>query len=300
MRVRRLGLLEVSVVGLGCITFGRAVDEKGAWAIVEAALDSGISFFDTADVYANGASESLLGKVLADRRDRVVLASKWGLRPMWDDPEPHGSRAYIRRAIEGSLTRLQTDRIDLYQHHHPDAATPLEDTLAALRELHAEGKILAAGTSNYTPDRVRNAAVIAADIGLPYVSEQAEYSWVYRSPENELLSVCDRSGLGVIAHSPLASGLLTGKVSRDTPPAEGTRLHGYEITDADLDRLERLRGWAEAHGVSLLDVALGGLAAVSPVASVIPGATQPEHARANAAAGQWIPSADELAELKQL
>jgi aryl-alcohol dehydrogenase-like predicted oxidoreductase len=300
VRVRRLGRLEISVVGLGCINFGRLVDEKGTRIVVDAAIDSSISFFDTADVYGDGASETLLGSVLTGHRDRVVLATKWGLRPMWHDPPPHGSRAYVRRAIEGSLTRLQTDRVELYQHHHEDADTPLEETFAALKELHDEGKILAAGTSNYAPAKLQRAAAIADQIGLPYVSEQSEYSWLHREAQNDLLPVCGRTGLCFVAHSPLASGLLTGKVSRDRPPAEGTRLHGHEIEDADLDRVARLRAWAEAHGVSLLEVALGGLVAVPPVVSVIPGATKPEQVRANAAASEWIPSADELAELKQL
>jgi aryl-alcohol dehydrogenase-like predicted oxidoreductase len=300
VRVGKLGTLEISVVGLGCITFGRTVDEKGTRAVVDTAIDSGVSFFDTADVYGDGASETLLGRALAGRRDRVVLATKWGLRPMWADPEPHGSRAYIRRAIEGSLTRLQTDHVDLYQHHHEDAETSLEETFAALKELHDEGKILAAGTSNYSASRVAKAAAIAAELGLPCVSEQSEYSWVCREVENDLLPICERLGLGFIAHSPLAAGLLTGKITRDTPPAEGTRLHGHEIADADLDHVERLRKWAKARGVSLLEVALGGLASVPQVVSVIPGAKTPQQVRENAAAAEWRPSADELAELRQL
>ena len=187
--------------------------------------------------------------------------------------------------------------VDLYQHHEEDTGTPLEETIGALDELVAEGKIRAYGTSNYRAETLERARALAS---AAYVSEQSEYSWLRRDVEADVLPACERLGLGFIPFFPLASGLLTGKVSRDNPPAEGTRLHGRAIDDADLDRVERLRAWAEAHGVSLLDVAIGGLAAVSPVVSVIAGATKPEQVRANAAAGAWVPSDAELAELKNL
>jgi aryl-alcohol dehydrogenase-like predicted oxidoreductase len=297
MRTRRLGPLEVSLVGLGCNNFGRRVDEAGTHAVVDAALDAGVTFFDTADIYgANGGSEEFLGRALAGRRDRVVLATKWG-KPMGDGSERRGSRDYIRAAIDGSLQRLQTDRIDLYQHHEEDPATPLEETFGALAELVEEGKVLAVGTSNYKPETLERAAAVAAGLRVPYVSEQSEYSWLARGAESELLPVCRRLRLGFIPYFPLASGLLTGKVSRDRQPEPGTRLHGRQIDDAQLDRVERLRTWAEDHGVTLLDVAVAGLAAVEPVASVIAGATEPQQVRANAAAGEWVPSEAELAEL---
>jgi len=254
-------------------------------------------FFDTADIYGNhGGSEELLGRVLQGRRDEVVLATKFG-KEMGDGAERRGSRTYIRAALAASLRRLQTDVIDLYQHHEEDTETPLEETIGALDELVGEGKIRAYGTSNYRAETLESAKAIAS---AAYVSEQSEYSWLRRRVEADVLPACERLGLGFIPYFPLASGLLTGKVSRDNPPAAGTRLHGRAIKDADLDRVDALRGWAEAHGVSLLDVAVGGLAAVSPVVSVIAGATKPEQVRANAAAGDWVPSDAELAELRSV
>ena len=300
MRTRTLGPLEVSVVGLGCNNFGRRIDADATRAVVDAALEVGVTFFDTADVYGNrGGSETILGEVLQGRRDQVVLATKWGAMLDADDQQ-HGTRDFVRSALDASLQRLQTDHVDLYQHHQEDKRTPLDETFGALKELVDEGKILAVGTSNYEPASLEQAARIAQELGVPYVTEQSEYSWLARDAEGELLPTCERLGLGFIPYFPLASGLLTGKVSRDRPPAEGTRLHGSELDDEKLDRVERYRAWAEAHGVSLLDVAIGGLAAVSPVASVIAGATKPEQVRANAAAGAWEPTPDELAELQAL
>jgi aryl-alcohol dehydrogenase-like predicted oxidoreductase len=300
MRRRRLGPLEVSVVGLGCNNFGRRIDAEATKAVVDAALEAGVTFFDTADVYGNrGGSETLLGELLKAQRGRVVLATKWGAMLDADDQQ-HGARGFVRSALAASLERLQTDYVDLYQHHQEDKRTPLEETFTALKELVDEGKIRAVGTSNYEPDTLEEAVLIARDFDLPYVSEQSEYSWLKREAEGELLPTCERLGLGFIPYFPLASGLLTGKVSRDRPPAEGTRLHGAELNQSDLDLVERYRAWAQEHGVSLLEVAIGGLAAVRPVASVIAGATKPEQVRANAAAGEWVPSAAELAELRAI
>jgi aryl-alcohol dehydrogenase-like predicted oxidoreductase len=296
MRTHRLGPLEVTVVGLGCNNFGRRVDEVGTRAVIDAALDAGVSFFDTADVYGSGESETLIGKVLEGRRDRVVVATKFG-KPMGDGATRRGSRAYVRAAIDASLRRLRTDYVDLYQHHEEDPETPLSETFGVLTELVAEGKVRAVGTSNYAPSTLELAAAAAALLEVPYVSEQSRYSWLARDAERELLPTCERLGLGFIPYFPLASGLLTGKVSRDQPPQPGTRLHGRELDEADLDRVERLRAWGEAHGASLLEVAIGGLLAVRPLVSVIAGATRPEQLRANAAAGAWEPSPDELAEL---
>jgi len=294
MRMRKLGPLDVSVVGLGCNNFGRRVDEEGTTAVVDAALDAGVTFFDTADIYGNrGGSETILGNVLRGRRDRVVLATKFG-SDMGDGATRRGARDYIERAVEASLARLQTDVIDLYQHHEEDAETPVEETIEALDELVARGTIRAYGTSNYQPSTLERAKAVA---GPGYVSEQSEYSLLVRDPEQELLPACRRLGLGFIPYFPLASGLLTGKVSRDAPPAEGTRLYGRDLDPGDLDRVERLRAWAEVHGASLLEVAIGGLLAVEPVSSVIAGATKPEQVRANAAAGAWEPTGEELDEL---
>jgi aryl-alcohol dehydrogenase-like predicted oxidoreductase len=294
MRTRKLGPLEVTVVGLGCNNFGGRVDEAGTRAVVDAALDAGVTFFDTADIYGNaGGSEELLGRVLQGRRDQVVLASKFG-KPMGDGAERRGSREYILAAIEASLRRLQTDVIDLYQHHEEDPDTPLEETVETLDGLMREGKIRAWGTSNYAPETLERTKALASDA---FVSEQSEFSWLHRDPEAELLPTCERLGLGFIPYFPLASGLLTGKVSREHPPAEGTRLHGRSISDDQLDRVEALRSWADGYGTSLLEVAVGGLLAVKPVVSVIAGATKPEQVRANAEAGSWEPTSEQLDEL---
>jgi aryl-alcohol dehydrogenase-like predicted oxidoreductase len=300
MRTRKLGPLDVTVVGLGCNNFGGRVDEAGTRVVIDAALDVGVTFFDTADTYGGGGdSERLIGAALEGRREEVVLATKFG-KPMGDGATRRGSRAYIRSAIAASLERLRTDRVDLYQHHEEDPETPLEETFEALAELVAEGRVRAVGTSNYAPATLEWAAEIARSLKLPYASEQGEYSWLERGAERELLPTSGRLGLGFIPYFPLASGLLTGKVDRDHPPQPGTRLHGRTIGDERLERVEQLRDWAAAHGASLLEVAIGGLLAVPPVASVIAGATKPEQVRANAAAGAWEPTPEELAELRSL
>ena len=302
MRTRKLGSseLEVTVVGLGCNNFGGRTDEAAARAVIDAALEAGVTFFDTADVYGGGGgSEEIIGRALAGRRDRVVLATKFG-HDLGDGQTARGSRPYIRKAIEASLRRLQTDRVDLYQYHRPDGVTPVEETLGALHELVQEGKVRAIGSSNFSAALVDEAAAVARDQELtPFVSEQSEYSWLERRAEQELIPTCERNGVGFIPYFPLASGLLTGKYRRGEPPPEGTRLHGREIPDERLEKVERLDAWAKAHGVSLLEAAIGGLAAQTAITSVIAGATKPEQVRANAEAGQWEPSAEELASLRE-
>jgi aryl-alcohol dehydrogenase-like predicted oxidoreductase len=293
VRTGTLGPLKVSVVGLGCNNFGRRVDEAGTRAVVDAALDVGVTFFDTADVYGGGQSETFLGEALAGRRQRVVLATKFG----GGGGPGKASREQIRLALEASLRRLQTDYVDLYQHHGEDPATPLAETVGALDELVREGKIRAYGSSNYSAERIEQAASLAREA---YVSEQSEYSWLEREAERELLPTCERLGLGFIPYFPLASGLLTGKYRRGQPAPEGTRLHGQEISDEEYDRLEALEVFAAERGVSLLEVAIGGLAAEPPVVSVIAGATKPEQVRANAAAGAWEPTPSDLAALRAL
>jgi aryl-alcohol dehydrogenase-like predicted oxidoreductase len=293
VRTRALGPLEVSVVGLGCNNFGRRVDVDGTRAVVDAALEVGVTFFDTAESYSDGKSEAFLGEALRGRRDQVVLATKFG-------GAPGGGRATsrrIRRALEGSLRRLGTDYVDLYQHHREDPETPLAETIETLDELVREGKIRAYGTSNYSPAKLEEAAGLAQEA---YVSEQSEYSWLEREAEDELLPICRRLGLGFIPYFPLASGLLTGKYRRGEPAPEGTRLHGREISEEEHDRLDALAAFAEERGVTLLEVAIGGLAAQEPVASVIAGTTKPEQVRANAAAGDWEPSPGELEALLAL
>jgi aryl-alcohol dehydrogenase-like predicted oxidoreductase len=294
MRKRTLGPLEVSVVGLGCNNFGRRVNAEGTRAVVDAALETGVTFFDTAESYGGGQSEAFLGSALRDRRDQVVLATKFG---GGSGGAGKGSRDEIRRALEGSLERLRTDYVDLYQHHQEDPRTPLSETIGALDELVREGKIRAYGTSNYSPAELEEASALAQG---PYVSEQSEYSWLEREAESELLPTCERLGLGFIPYFPLASGLLTGKYRRGVPPPEGTRLHGREISDDEYDRIEALEAFTRERGPTLLELAIGGLAAQPPVASVIAGATKPEQVRANAAAGAWAPSPDDLEALRAL
>ena len=297
MRTRRLGQsdLQVTVVGLGCNNFGGRIDEAASRAVIDAALDAGVTFFDTADVYGNrGGSEEIVGRALEGRRDRVVLATKFG-HDLGDGETARGARPYLRRAIEASLRRLRTDRVDLYQYHRPDGITPLEETLGALDELVQEGKVRAIGSSNFTATMVEEAHATARDRGLtPFASEQSEYSWLKRGAEEELLPACERLGVGFIPYFPLASGILTGKYRKGEPAPEGTRLHGRELQDEHLNTVERLRAYADEHGISLLDVAIGGLAAQPGVASVITGATRPEQIRANAAAGEWQPSRADL------
>ena len=303
MRTRRLGdsELEVSVVGLGCNNFGGRIDAAASHAVIDAALDAGVTFLDTADIYGNrGGSEEIIGRALEGRRDRVVLATKFG-HDLDDGETARGARPYIRKALDASLRRLRTDRIDLYQYHRPDGVTPLEETLEALHELVEEGTVRAIGSSNFTAAMVEEAGAIAAERRLtPFVSEQSQYSWLRRGAEDELLPACRRVGVGFIPYFPLASGLLTGKYTKGEPAPPGTRLHGREIADEDLDAVARLQELADRHGVSLLQVAIGGLAAVPGVASVIAGATSPEQVRANAAAGAWEPDEDTLAELLAL
>jgi aryl-alcohol dehydrogenase-like predicted oxidoreductase len=294
---------DVSVVGLGCNNFGGRVDLEGTRAVVDAALDAGVTLFDTADVYGNkGGSESLLGEVLAGRRDRVVLATKFG-HDMGYGIEPRGTREYVRRAIDESLRRLRTDYVDLYQYHRPDGVTPFAETFGALDELVREGKVRHVGHSNLAAEQVEEVDSLARAHGWSRpVSAQNRYSLLHRDPEEDLLPVCERLGLGVLPYFPLASGLLTGKYKRNEARPQGTRLTDRDevFTDETFDRLEALEEFARERSVSLLEVAVGGLLAEPAVASVIAGATKPDQVRANAAAGDWQPSDDDLAALNAL
>jgi aryl-alcohol dehydrogenase-like predicted oxidoreductase len=302
MRTRTLGDggPEVTVVGLGTNNFGGRIDLAQTRDVIDAALDEGITLFDTADIYGQGLSESYIGEVLEGRRDRVVLATKFGM-PMDDAPDiPRGSPDYIRWAVEGSLKRLRTDVIDLYQHHRPDPDTPIDETLGALNELVVEGKVRYIGSSNYDAAQIEEADRVARERGFArFVSAQNHYSFVHRETEDEVLPTCARLGIGQLPFFPLASGLLTGKYARGEEATQG-RLAGREIPDEDFDRVDALQQFADARGSSLLEAAIGGLLAMPAVTSVIAGATKPEQVRANVAAGAWQPSEDDLAALLAL
>jgi aryl-alcohol dehydrogenase-like predicted oxidoreductase len=303
---RRLGdsELEVSVVGLGCNNFGKRLDLDGTAAVLDAALEVGITLFDTADVYGNGESERLMGEVLAGRRERYVLATKFGWELSGEAPDvPRGSREYIRWAIEGSLKRLRVEKIDLYQYHHPDGVTPLGETLAALDELIREGLVGAIGCSNFSAAELEEADRIARERGeARFVTLQNQYSLLEREIEAEVAPACERLGVSILPFFPLASGLLTGKYRRNQPGPEGSRLSSREQAGSDeqFEVVEALEAFAEASRVGILDVAIAGLAAQPAVASVIAGATKPEQVRANVAALKWQPSEADLAELDRI
>lgn len=310
MTYRQLGRsgLTVSTVGLGCNALGQTIAPDDVPAVVDAALDAGITLFDTADVYGGtpGQSEELLGKALGRRRDDVVVATKFGMDmqgangPDWG---VRGSRRYIRRAVEASLRRLGTDHIDLYQMHRYDPVTPLEETLAALQELVAEGKVRYLGSSNFTGWQIVDADWVARTAGgTPMISVQNAYSLLDRRVEAEVVPAAEHVGAGMLPYFPLASGLLTGKYRRGEEAPEGTRLarRPERLAAADFDRIEAIAAFAEARGVAMATVAIGWLAAQDVVGSVICGASRPEQVRSNAAALGWQPSVDDLAELDAL
>jgi aryl-alcohol dehydrogenase-like predicted oxidoreductase len=310
MRYRSLGEsgLQVSVVGLGCNNFGSRLDMDGTRAVVDAAIDAGITLFDTSDTYGpGGGSERALGEVLAGRRDQVVLATKFGNQnnDMGYGPAAgaKGGRAYIRRAVAESLRRLRTDHIDLYQLHTPDPVTPVEETIAALHELVAEGKVRYLGHSNFSGWQLADAAHLAAhNSRTPFVSAQNHWSLLERNAEAGVVPAARHFGLGVLPYFPLANGLLTGKVRQGQAIPGGTRLAGREsyVTSEKLVKVEALITWAQAHGVTILDVAIGALAAQPGCSSVIAGATTSEQVKANAATAEWIPSAEELTEIDRI
>jgi aryl-alcohol dehydrogenase-like predicted oxidoreductase len=306
MRYRTLGDsgLLVSVVGLGCNNFGGRLDATGTRAVVDAAIDEGITLFDTADMYGKDAgSELALGEVLAGRRDKVVLATKFGHQKVDMGYGPaagaKGGRKYIRVAVEKSLRRLRTDYIDLYQLHTPDPLTPIEETIAALDELVTEGKVRYIGHSNLSGWQLADAAHLARAGRTPFVSAQNHWSLLERGAEADVVPAAVHFGLGVLPYFPLANGMLTGKVRRGQDIPAGSRIaaRSHLITDEKLDQVEKLIAWGADHSVSILDIAIGGLAAQPGCTSVIAGAMTPEQVKANAAAGEWIPNADELAQI---
>lgn len=308
----RSGLV-VSAVGLGCNNFGRrgtaTETQQGTDAVIGAAIDAGVTLFDTADIYGaeRGLSETLMGRALAGRRDDIVLASKFGMDmagangPAW---EARGSRRYVRRAVEASLRRLQTDRIDLYQLHEPDPVTPIEETLEALDELIAEGKVRYIGHSNLGGWRIAEAEFTARLGGHPrFVSAQNEYSLLRRDAEREVLPAVRRFELGFLPYYPLFNGLLTGKYRRDAAPADArlTTSKRHLLETAPWDALERFRSFCERRGVTMLQASIGWLLAQPGLSSVIAGATSPEQVRQNAeAATAWRPDPDEARELSEL
>jgi aryl-alcohol dehydrogenase-like predicted oxidoreductase len=312
MRFRRLGTsgLVVSVVGIGCNNFGRKVDLDGTRAVVDAALDLGVNFFDTADIYGSphGASEELLGAALKGRRDEVVVATKFGMDMDGANGADHGARGarwYLQRAVEASLRRLGTDYIDLYQLHQPDPATPIAETLSALDDLVRAGKVRYLGNSNFSGWQIADAAWTARTGGLtPFISAQNHYNLVERGVETEVLPACEQFGLGMLPFFPLASGLLTGKYRRGEQPPAGGRLsedrYAQRLANAPWDQVEALQAFADRRGLNMLDVAIGGLAAKPAVTSVIAGATRPEQVAANVAAAQWVPSVEDLTELNSI
>ncbi|GAB3877909.1 aldo/keto reductase [Terrabacter terrigena] len=308
MTYRQLGDsgLTVSTVGIGCNNFGRRVDQDGTNAVVRQAIESGVTLFDTADIYGLGASEEMLGLALGSERENVVVATKFGMDmqgsngPDWG---VRGSRRYIRKAVEASLRRLGTDWIDLYQLHRPDPRTPIDETLTALDELVREGKVRYIGSSNFTGWQVVDADWTARAAGAArFVSAQNEYSLLERDVEEELVPACEHVGVGLLPFFPLASGLLTGKYRRGESAPTGTRLAGLpdRLAAADWDTIERIEAYAVQRDLRPIDVAIGGLAAQPAVASVIAGATRPEQVVENVRAALWQPTAQDLAELDEI
>ncbi|MCA6238815.1 MAG: aldo/keto reductase [Phenylobacterium sp.] len=309
MQLRRLGNsgLKVSVIGLGCNNFGMRIDQAQTRMVVDAALDCGVNFFDTADIYGASKSEVFLGEALKGKRDKAVLATKFA-NPMGEGEYLRGgARRYIVKAVEDSLKRLHTDHIDLYQMHVPDADTPIEETLRALDDLVRAGKVLYIGNSNFTGWQIADADWSSRTQGLErFVSAQNNFSLLERGVESEVLPACERFGLGLLPYFPLASGFLTGKYRRGEPPRQGTRLAAWgkrgaaALSERNFDRLEALEQWAEQRGRRILDLAFAWLLGHRAVSSVIAGATSPEQVQANARCAEWILTPEEVEEVRAL
>ena len=299
METRRIGSLNVSVIGLGCNNFGRRLDADRTAAVVPTALDAGITFFDTADIYGETKSEEFLGRALGKRRGDVVVATKFGM-PV-NERRRGAKPEYIRRAVEDSLRRLGTDRIDLYQIHQPDPETPIGDTLSALNELVIAGKVREIGCSNFSADQLRAAENAVRTGAARFVSVQNEYSLLHREPEDDVIPECLRAGIAFIPYFPLASGLLTGKYRRGCPAPEGSRLQSrFEtepFTDERLALVESLLQYATSRGRTLLELAVSWLVMRPAVASTIIGATSSEQVKSNVAAGGWRLTERELADI---
>lgn len=305
METRKIGSLAVSVVGLGCNNFGMRIDEKRSGEVIGAALDAGVNFFDTADMYANGKSEELVGRFLAGRRHQVFIATKFG-----NDMAGQGRGArpeYVRVALDASLKRLNTDYVDLYQQHLPDPEVPIAETLGALDDLVKAGKVREIGCSNFSVPQLRESedASAAQQGSVPFVTVQNEYSLLHREPEDGVLAECERLGLGFLPFFPLASGLLTGKYRKGQPIPQGTRIAKFEryaklVTADNLDKVEALITFAGSRGRTLLELAFSWLLAHPVVASVIAGATSADQIRSNAAAADWRLAPHDLEEIDLL
>jgi aryl-alcohol dehydrogenase-like predicted oxidoreductase len=310
VEIRNLGRsgLRVSAIGLGCNNFGGRIDLEATRAVIHAALDLGITLFDTADTYGGaGAAETLMGQVLGENRKRIVLASKFGMDMDDSGERQGGSRRWIMTAVEDSLRRLHTDWIDLYQFHRPDPRTPIEETLRTLDDLVRQGKIRYFGCSNMPAWQMVEAQWTARQIGIEgFVSCQDEYSLLVRGIDRDVIPAACAYGMGLLPFFPLASGLLSGKYRRGAPLPEGARLTKTQrladryLTEANWERVEKLVAFAEARGRTMLELAFSWLLARRPVASVIAGATKPEQLRQNVVAGQWQLSAEELAEIDRI
>jgi aryl-alcohol dehydrogenase-like predicted oxidoreductase len=303
METRKLGSLNVSLVGLGCNNFGGRIDEAATERVVLAALDEGISFFDTADIYGGTKSEEFLGKALGSRRGEALIATKFGMQVAED--KKGAAPAYIRQAVEDSLSRLGADYIDLYQLHAPDPNTPIADTMSALDELVKAGKVREIGCSNFSAEQLREAEAAVKSGAARFVSVQNNYSLMHREPEAEVLPECRRLGLAFLPFFPLASGLLTGKYHKGQPVPEGTRIQpggrwDQALSDESLDKVEKFREFTQSHGHTMLELAFSWLAAHSEVASVIAGATRPEQVQANARAVNWRLSDAELSQIDHI
>ena len=306
MEQRKVGSLRVTVVGIGCNNFGGRIDERRTEEVVNAALDAGINFFDTADTYANGKSEELLGRFLGRRRSDAIIATKFGLEM---EGQGKGARPeYIRQAFDASLRRLKTDYVDLYQQHVPDPDVPIAETLGALDELVKAGKVREIGCSNFSAAQLREARSVSDSRpgSAGFVSVQNEYSLLHRDPEDEVLAECEQQGLAFLPFFPLKSGLLTGKYRKGQPIPQDTRVAKFEryrslLTDDNLERVEALIGFAESRGHTLLELAFSWLLAHRVVASVIAGATSAQQVRDNtAAASAWKLTAADLEEIDSL
>ena len=308
MEQRRIGELSVSVVGLGCNNFGRRIDAQRTAEVVDAAIDAGINFFDTADIYSEGLSEEYLGRALKGRRDTVVVATKFGAPGSSPEGVKRGSAEWVKKACDQSLKRLGMDRIDLYQLHFPDPEVPIEETLGALDDLVKAGKVREIGSSNFGSTRIREADDVSTRQGIArFRSVQNRYSVLTRDPEPKVIPACEERGVGLIPYFPLESGLLTGKYRKGEAMPEGTRLtlmpeeqRKNFLGDERLDRAERLRLLAEREGHTLLDLAMSFLVSNPAVVSVISGATKPPQVKGNVAATCWEIAATQRAEIEAI